>query len=260
MYPINPFLRTISYFLLFIALALLSFQGADADPPQFVKARERMVAEDIAGNGFFGRRGVSDKAVLDAMGTVPRQAFVAESMQDKAYADRPLPIGHGQTISQPYIVALMTELLHVENGDVVLEIGTGSGYQAAVLAEIVKQVYTIEIVEPLAASATARLAELDYTNVETRHGDGYFGWEEHAPFDGIIVTAAASHIPPPLVEQLKPGARMVIPVGPPFGNQQLFLLEKKEDGSVTQRSILAVRFVPLTRSKEGEPAEAPATE
>ena len=241
-----------------VAALLLPVHIAAADPPQFVKARERMVAEDIADSGFFGRRGVSDKVVLDAMGTVPRQEFVPESLQDEAYADSPLPIGHGQTISQPYIVALMTELLHVDKDDVVLEIGTGSGYQAAVLAEIVKQVYTIEIVEPLAVSAKARLAKLDYKNIETRQGDGYFGWKEHAPFDGIIVTAAASHIPPPLVEQLKPGARMVIPVGPPFGNQQLFLLEKKEDGSVTQRSVLAVRFVPLTRGEGESKDQAPA--
>ncbi|MCL4693944.1 MAG: protein-L-isoaspartate(D-aspartate) O-methyltransferase [Candidatus Hydrogenedentes bacterium] len=219
------------------------------DSPRFVEARERMVKEDIAKDGFFGRRGVTDTAVLNAMRTVPRHEFVSESQQNQAYADTPLPIGHGQTISQPYIVALMTELLDVDADDVVLEIGTGSGYQAAVLAEIVEKVFTIEIVEPLAMSAKKRLAELEYDNVETKSGDGYFGWKEHAPYDGIVVTAAASHIPPPLVEQLKPGARMVIPVGPPFGNQQLFLLEKNPDGTVTQRSVLAVRFVPLTRGE-----------
>jgi protein-L-isoaspartate(D-aspartate) O-methyltransferase len=247
MSPFHPYLR-IGFCI--VCCGLLAGPGFAADAPGFVKARERMVTEDIAKDGFFGRRGVTDEAVLDAMRTVPRHEFVAESQRDNAYADSPLPIGHGQTISQPYIVALMTELLGVDEDDVVLEIGTGSGYQAAVLAEIVKKVYTIEIVEPLAKSATARLSELDYTNVQTKHGDGYFGWKEHAPFDGIVVTAAASHIPPPLVEQLKPGARMVIPVGPPFGNQQLFVLEKKPDGSVTQRSVLAVRFVPLTRGED----------
>jgi protein-L-isoaspartate(D-aspartate) O-methyltransferase len=258
--PSSTLRRAGSYLILCGATALFATAGLAEDSPQFVKARERMVAEDIADDGFFGRRGVKDKAVLDAMRTVPRHRFVSESQQDRAYADTPLPIGHGQTISQPYIVALMTELLAVDEDDVVLEIGTGSGYQAAVLAEIVKQVYTIEIVDPLAASAKALLAELEYQNVETRSGDGYFGWKEYAPFDGIIVTAAASHIPPPLIEQLKPGARMVIPVGPPFGNQQLFLIEKKEDGSVTQRSVLAVRFVPLTRGKENAEPPAASTE
>lgn len=247
MSPFHPYLR-IGFCI--VCCGLLAVPGLAADAPGFVKARERMVTEDIAKDGFFGRRGVTDEAVLDAMRTVPRHEFVAESQRDNAYADSPLPIGHGQTISQPYIVALMTELLDVDEDDVVLEIGTGSGYQAAVLAEIVTKVYTIEIVEPLAKSATTRLSDLDYNNVETKHGDGYFGWKEHGPFDGIVVTAAASHIPPPLVEQLKPGARMVIPVGPPFGNQQLFVLEKKTDGSVTQRSLLAVRFVPLTRGEE----------
>jgi protein-L-isoaspartate(D-aspartate) O-methyltransferase len=247
MSPFHPYLRI--GFCIFCC-GLLSGPGFAADAPGFVKARERMVTEDIAKDGFFGRRGVTDEAVLDAMRRVPRHEFVAESQRDNAYADSPLPIGHGQTISQPYIVALMTELLGVDEDDVVLEIGTGSGYQAAVLAEIVTKVYTIEIVEPLAKSATAKLSELDYNNVETKHGDGYFGWKEHGPFDGIVVTAAASHIPPPLVEQLKPGARMVIPVGPPFGNQQLFVLQKNADGSVTQRSVLAVRFVPLTRGEE----------
>jgi protein-L-isoaspartate(D-aspartate) O-methyltransferase len=247
MSPFRPYLR-IGFCI--VCCGLLANPSFAADAPGYAKARERMVTEDIAKDGFFGRRGVTDEAVLDAMRTVPRHKFVAESQRDNAYADSPLPIGHGQTISQPYIVALMTELLGVDADDVVLEIGTGSGYQAAVLAEIAKQVYTIEIVEPLAKSAKSLLSDLKYANVETKHGDGYFGWKEHAPFDGIVVTAAASHIPPPLVEQLKPGARMVIPVGPPFGNQQLFVLQKNADGSVTQRSVLAVRFVPLTRGEE----------
>jgi protein-L-isoaspartate(D-aspartate) O-methyltransferase len=157
-----------------------------------------------------------------------------------------LPIGYGQTISQPYIVALMTDLLKVNSGDVVLELGTGSGYQAAILSGLVKRVYTIEIIEPLARQAKSRLARLGYGNVTTRLGDGYYGWPEYAPFDGIIVTAAASHVPPPLIEQLKPGGRMVIPVGDRFFTQQLLLVEKTADGQITTRQVLPVRFVPLT--------------
>ncbi len=163
--------------------------------------------------------------------------------------NRPLPIGHGQTISQPYIVALMTELLAPKAGDVVLEVGTGSGYQAAVLAELGARVYTIEIVPPLANSAALRLEQLGYSNVEVRLGDGYYGWPEHAPFDGIIVTAAANAIPPPLIEQLKPGGRMLIPVGAPFSAQELIVLVKDTKGKVSTRSVLPVAFVPLTGSR-----------
>jgi protein-L-isoaspartate(D-aspartate) O-methyltransferase len=179
------------------------------------------------------------------MRAVPRHLFVPERHQGSAYADRPLPIGLGQTISQPYIVALMTELLAVEPGDRILEVGTGSGYQAAVAAQLADSVFTIEILDELAASAAERLRRLGYGNVAARQGDGYFGWEEHAPFDGILVTAAAGHIPPPLVAQLAPGGRMVIPVGGVFQVQHLVLVEKAPDGRVRTRNVLPVQFVPL---------------
>ncbi len=206
----------------------------------YTARREAMVEATIEG------RGITDAATLRAMKAVERHEFVTPGMEAQAYADRPLSIGYGQTISQPYIVAAMTEMLQVGEGDVVLEIGAGSGYQAAVLAEIVKHVYTIEIVPQLATLSTERMERLGYDNVTVKEGDGYFGWEDHAPFDGIIVTAAATHIPPPLVEQLKPGARMVIPVGPPMQVQHLMIVEKREDGTVSQRSVMPVRFVPLT--------------
>jgi protein-L-isoaspartate(D-aspartate) O-methyltransferase len=187
-----------------------------------------------------------DEKVLQAMMRVERHEFVPPNARGDAYANHPLPIGHGQTISQPYIVALMTDLLRLSSGDAVLEVGTGSGYQAAVLAELVKRVYSIEIVEPLAVQVKERLARLEYDNIETRLGDGYFGWPEHAPFDAIIVTAAAGHVPPPLIQQLRPGGRMVIPVGGPFQVQYLLLVEKDEQGEVSSRQVTAVRFVPLT--------------
>ncbi len=185
-------------------------------------------------------------ATLAAMNAVERHKLVPESQRKFAYENRPLPIGYGQTISQPYIVALMTELVSPDADDVVLEIGTGSGYQAAILAELVAQVYSIEIIEALATRAKADLARLGYDNVTTRLGDGYYGWEEHAPFDAIVVTAAASHVPPPLVEQLAPGGRRVIPVGGRFLTQTLLLLEKTAAGEVVTRQFGAVRFVPLT--------------
>ncbi len=184
--------------------------------------------------------------VLQAMMRVERHEFVPAASRSSAYANHPLPIGHGQTTSQPYIVALMTDLLRLSPTDSVLEIGTGSGYQAAVVAELVEQVYSIEIVEPLAVQVKQRLARLGYDSIETRLGDGYYGWPEHAPFDAIIVTAAASHVPPPLIEQLRPGGRMVIPVGGPFQVQYLLLIEKDEQGEVRSRQVTAVRFVPLT--------------
>ena len=191
-------------------------------------------------------RATLDKRVLAAMDRVERHRFVPPAQRPQAYENRPLPIGHGQTISQPYIVALMTDLLAPAAQHRVLEIGTGSGYQAAVLAELVREVYSIEIVQPLGAEASARLAQLGYRNVHTRIGDGYFGWAEHGPFDAIAVTAAATHVPPPLIRQLKPGGRMVIPVGASFLTQHLLLIEKRADGSVSSRQILPVRFVPLT--------------
>lgn len=186
--------------------------------------------------------------VTEAMRTVPRHEFVPSSLLVNAYEDRPLPIGYGQTISQPFIVALMSELLQVEPGDTVLEVGTGSGYQAAVLAEMGVNVLTIEIVPELAAMANARLNGLGYS-VEVRNADGYYGWQEHAPFDGIVVTAATPNIPPPLIEQLKPGARMVIPVGPRFRVQQLVLVTRSDSGRVRSRQLLPVTFVPLTRNE-----------
>lgn len=214
-----------------------SFSGASE---RLEKARNRMITEDIAG------RGIGNPQVLQAMRTVPRERFVPAALQRLAYSDRPLPIDHGQTISQPYIVAFMTEVLLLKPEDSVLEIGTGSGYQAAILAQIVANVYTIEIVEPLGKSAEELLEELSYTNVHMRVGDGYYGWPEQQPFDAIIVTAAASHIPPPLIEQLKPGGRMIIPVGTVMQVQHLLLIEKDKNGEVTQRNIMPVRFVPLT--------------
>ncbi len=188
-------------------------------------------------------RGVSDKLVLTAMRKVPRHEFVPEDIKYRAYEDNPLPIGEDQTISQPYIVALMTELLGLKGGEKVLEIGTGSGYQAAILAEIAAEVYTIEIIESLARTAEQRLKEMGYENITVRWGDGYQGWEEHAPFDGVIVTAAPDHIPQPLVDQLKVGGRMVIPVGSFF--QELKLLTKTGDG-VKEKNVIPVRFVPMT--------------
>ena len=184
--------------------------------------------------------------VLESLNTVERHNFVPSREIPYAYENRPLSIGWGQTISQPYIVALMTDLLEPEPGHVVLEVGTGSGYQAAVLSGLVEHVYTIEIIEPLAEEGGERLRRLGFDNVSTRLGDGYFGWEEHAPFDSIIVTAAATHVPPPLIEQLKKGGRMVIPVGARFMTQWLLLIEKDDDGRVVTRQIAPVRFVPLT--------------
>jgi protein-L-isoaspartate(D-aspartate) O-methyltransferase len=195
-----------------------------------------------------GRAALSPR-VRAAFEAVDRRDFVPPSEAFAAYDDRPLPIGHGQTISQPFIVAIMTELLDPAPGDVVFEVGTGSGYQAAVLAKLVARVYSIEIVGPLAAESKERLARLGYANVTVREGDGYAGWPEHAPFDKIIVTAAAPAVPPPLLEQLKPGGRMVIPVGGAYDYQTLMVITKAADGSIAERRTFAVGFVPLTRPK-----------
>lgn len=195
---------------------------------------------------YTGQKRFSD-AVMNAMASVPRDAFVPEEVKTFAFHNGPLPIGYGQTISQPYIVALMTELLNVGEEDTVLEIGTGSGYQSAILSRLVRQVYSIEIVPSLGDEAKRTLAALGYTNVETRIGDGYHGWPEHAPFDGIIVTAAAPEIPPALIEQLRPGARLVIPVGLPYSTQELIVVSRDMDGNIEQKPVLAVAFVPLTR-------------
>ena len=189
--------------------------------------------------------------VMAAMAAVPREQFVPDYSRGHAFANGPLAIGHGQTISQPFIVALMTDLLAPRPQDTILEIGAGSGYQAAVLAELVRQVYSVEIIAALATAAGERLARLGYANVSVRHADGYHGWPEHAPYDGIIVTAAAPQVPPPLVEQLKPGARLVIPVGMPGSVQELRVVEKDADGAIATRNILLVSFVPLTRAPAG---------
>lgn len=212
---------------------------------EFRIARDRMVRVGIAGS-LFGRTPVKDEAVLRAMRTVPRHQFVPEGSRQQAYSDHPLPIGSGQTISQPYIVGFMTEALRPKPNHVILEIGTGSGYQAAVLAEIADKVYSIEIVPELGRRAAALLEDLDYENVQVRIGDGYLGWPEHAPFDGIIVTAAPDHIPQPLIDQLKPGGRLVIPVGPEGRTQTLLVIEKQKDGSLTRQELMLVRFVPFT--------------
>lgn len=187
-----------------------------------------------------------DDRIMAAMKKVPRHKFIAQELRYCAYNNSPLPIGAGQTISQPYIVALMSDLLNPEPDDVMLEIGTGSGYQTGVLSQLVKQVYSVEIIAELAEQARDRLYRLGYHNVNIRAGDGYFGWPEHAPYDGIIVTAAAPHIPEPLIEQLRVGARLVIPVGFPHYYQQLKVLEKKANGEIETQNILGVSFVPLT--------------
>lgn len=212
--------------------------------PDFAAARARMVEEQLASTW----RGITDPAVLRAMATVPRHEFVPAAWRRYAYADQPLPIGHEQTISQPYVVAFMTEKMALRARDRVLEIGTGSGYQAAVLAGLVSEVYSIEIIEPLARQAASDLTRLGYGNVSVRHGDGYLGWPEAAPFDAIIVTCAPDHVPQPLVDQLKEGGRMVIPVGEP-GDQNLFLLRKR-GSSLLREAILPVRFVPMTGAAE----------
>ena len=232
---------TCLYLLLFGSNGLASDQYAE-DRLEMVKAIEA----DVYETSLYIDKKRLDARVMTVMGRVERHKFVPRSHQSWAYANQPLPIGHGQTISQPYIVALMTDLIRVDPGDKVLEIGTGSGYQAAVLAEMGAEVYTIEIIEPLAEEASKRLAALRYDNVKTRKGDGYYGWQEEAPFDAIVVTAAAGHVPPPLIRQLKPGGVMVIPVGSRFLVQQLVLVLKDEAGDITIRQILPVRFVPLT--------------
>lgn len=216
-----------------------ALQGAE-EGLERADERLKMVREQIE------RRGIEDTLTLQAMRTVPRHFFVPKSKQRYAYDDRPLSIGHGQTISQPYIVAYMTELLQPRPGMRVLEVGTGSGYQAAVLAETGADVYSIEIVDALARSAKTAIKKADYSSINLRNGDGYFGWEDAGPFDAIIVTAAAQSIPPPLIQQLHEDGRLIIPVGPPLGTQYLVLVTKK-DGKASTRRLIPVRFVPFTR-------------
>jgi protein-L-isoaspartate(D-aspartate) O-methyltransferase len=231
-----PFIRTLIW-----VLAIVSMAGpALAQDDRFDRERASMVATQIEA------RDIRDPATLEAMRRVPRHLFVPENRRRHAYQDRPVPIGYGQTISQPFLVAYMTETLQPRPGMRILEIGTGSGYQAAVLAEILDEVFTIEIVGELARWGEANLRSAGYDRVQVRHADGYHGWEEHAPFDAIIVTAAADHIPPPLLAQLRDGGRMVIPVGSPFRTQTLMLVTRDGDDIVT-RSLLPVSFVPLTR-------------
>jgi protein-L-isoaspartate(D-aspartate) O-methyltransferase len=222
-----------------ICILLFSTSALADDAYQY--RREAMVRTQIA------ERGIKDMATLEAMRAVPRHLFVPPHLTGSAYEDRPLPIGYGQTISQPYIVAYMTELVRPQAGHKILEIGAGSGYQAAVLSQIVKQVYTIEIVSELGHDARERLHKLGYRNVQVHVADGYDGWPEQAPFDAIVVTAAADYIPPPLIRQLKDGGRMVIPVGSPFLVQTLMLVEK-DKGNVKTKSLVPVRFVPFRRS------------
>jgi protein-L-isoaspartate(D-aspartate) O-methyltransferase len=232
-----------------IGLALLLFSSQAIAEDIFQRQRHELIniiKDDVAMTSDFLDQGSLDERVLDAIGKVPRHEFVPENQRPYAYENRPLPIGYGQTISQPYIVAIMTDLLKPKKTDRVLEIGTGSGYQAAILAELVDSVYTIEIVEELGQQAAEDLKRTGYTNVHTRIGDGYYGWETEAPFDGIVVTAVASHIPPPLIKQLKSGGRMIIPVGAQFMTQYLVLVTKDIDSKITTQQILPVRFVPLT--------------
>lgn len=228
---------------LILGAALLLVAAASEDA-QHAARREAMVASQIAA------RGVTDPAVLRAMATVKRHLFVPEAYLADAYADRPLPIGYGQTISQPYIVAYMTEIIRPRSDHRVLEIGAGSGYQAAILAEIVQKIFTIEIIPELGSAARERLRKLGFQNAEVRIADGYDGWPEQAPFDAIVVTAAAEHVPPPLLKQLKDGGRMIIPVGSPFFVQTLTLVEKK-GGRITTAQLMPVRFVPFRRAADG---------
>ena len=229
-------------FFILILLICLTDTGSAQEKEGYAIARKQMVQYQIK------FRGINDNKVLTAMETVLRHEFVPSNVKDRAYEDRPLPIGYGQAISQPYMVALMTMLLKVDKDSRVLEVGTGSGYQAAVLAQIAKEVYSVEIVRPLHDRSKQVLQKLKYQNIYTVHKDGYFGWEENAPYDAIVVTCASDFIPPPLIKQLKVGGRMCIPVGPPFKIQHLVLVEKWKDKKISTTIITSVRFVPLVRN------------
>src|SRR5712672_708637 len=235
-------MRIVAQYLLFAAIATTGCGQQTPTVAEFATHRQRMVEQQLK------LRGIKDERVLSAMAKVPREEFVPPESRAASYEDGPLPLGYAQTISQPYIVAFMTEQLRPKSSDRVLEIGSGSGYQAAILGELVAEVYTIEIVEPLAKSAEATLHRLGYNNVHIKVGDGYKGWPEEAPFDAIIVTCAPEKVPQPLVDQLKDGGRMVIPVGERFA-QQLYLLEKK-NGQLKESVTLPVRFVPMLRAAE----------
>jgi protein-L-isoaspartate(D-aspartate) O-methyltransferase len=235
-------LRRIAQFVVLAAFVVSGCGQKAPGPSEFAAQRQQMVQRQLMA------RGIHERRVLDAVAKVPREEFVPPESRVASYEDGPLPIGYGQTISQPYIVAFMTEQLRPKSSDRVLEVGTGSGYQAAILAELVSEVYSIEIVEPLAKNAEATLQRLGYKNVHVKFGDGYKGWPETAPFDAIIVTCAPDKVPQPLVDQLKDGGRMVIPVGERFA-QQLYLLEK-ENGQLKQSATLPVRFVPMTSEAE----------
>jgi len=242
-------IKHIIFWLVVIGIILLLFSSHVIAEDTFQRQRQVLVenikAELMTTGDYLNRKSL-DERVFDALRKVPRHEFVPDDQRPHAYEDRPLPIGHGQTISQPYIVAVMTDLLKLKKTDRVLEVGTGSGYQAAILAELADSVYTIEIIEGLGKKAAENLKRTGYDAVHTRIGDGYYGWEAAAPFDGIVVTAVASHIPPPLIKQLKPGGRMIIPVGAQFMTQYLVLVTKDVDEKVTTRQILPVSFVPLT--------------
>ncbi len=222
------------FFLFFICYSI----GTVADEIDYAVARQKMVQEQLVA------RGIKDKRVLDVMGWVERHRFVPEKIKEYAYEDTPLSIGKGQTISQPYIVALMTELLELKGDEKILEIGTGSGYQAAILAELTKEVYTVEIIESLGKEAEERLKELGYSNIKVKIGDGFYGWQAYAPFDAIMVTAAADALPQPLIDQIKVGGRLVIPIGDE-GGQKLLLIQKQPGGKLKKNEITGVLFVPL---------------
>lgn len=243
-------MRIVLLSILLAGLIVTDILANEASEDDYTTARAALVAEieaEVQATKSYLGYNELDPRVVAAMNRVPRHEFVPQRERRLAYLNEPLPIGEGQTISQPYIVAIMTDLLKVFEGGRVLEVGTGSGYQAAVLAEVCDKVYSVEIVEPLGKQAAEVLDKLGYDNVQTKIGDGYAGWPEHAPYDGIIVTAAAPYVPEPLIEQLSPGGRMVIPVDKSLGTQDLLLIEKDADGKLTQTRIIPVRFVPLTR-------------
>ncbi len=250
--------------IIFLLACALMFQGVptvkggypgtrawaeEKENARYLERRRAMVKTQISSPPGY-RKPIRDENVLAAMLAVPRHLFVNPNDVSKAYGDFPLPIGHGQTISQPYVVALMTDLLEVTPEQKVLEVGTGSGYQAAILSYLVKDVYTVEIIRALGQQASARMRRLDYNNVHLKTADGYYGWQEHAPFDRIIVTAASTLVPPPLLKQLRPGGKMCIPVGGQYRVQHLTMVEKSETGRITMKKILPVRFVPLIRAGE----------